>query len=428
MKWSTLIVPLVVSFARAIAFAQVPLTTAQIAKKVSPSVVVIQGKSDSRDVLGSGFIISKDGKIVTNLHVIRDMKTVQVQLADGRVFESLAVLGVDEGRDLAIIKIAGSNFNVLPLGNSDSLAVGERVVVVGSPLGLDATVTAGILSAIRDTRDGYKLLQTDAAVNHGNSGGPLVNDTGLVIGVVSSIVRSDSAQGLNFAIPINYVNDLLTNLHGPITLEAMRNTLTLKTAPYRPEPPPLLPREPPVSSPPPKEIGRVSLAETLNWLNNSITHLTSAKYLWSTNGESKDISVSYSVNAYPPDEKNNRGCYASFRRSEIRTSRLTPDTPQYLLSGFSFYLGAPGIEVQTNIEPIRYTCCDAVACGVSIHSQYNIIESELLYDVDIILKGDRPKYEDTNSAVLFFGDEPSAIRVRDALQHATNLCRVKEPF
>src|ERR1019366_7483427 len=109
-----------------IAFGQTALTTAQIAKKVSPSVLVIQGKTDSGDVLGSGFIVSKDGKIVTNLHVITDMKTASVELADGEIFDShvpgpISMLATDERRDLAIIKVAGSNLDTLELGNSDTL-------------------------------------------------------------------------------------------------------------------------------------------------------------------------------------------------------------------------------------------------------------------------------------------------------------------
>src|SRR5580692_8310281 len=119
------------------------LTTAQVAKRVSPSVVVIQGTTDSGDVLGSGFIISKDGKIVTNLHVIRDMKTASVQLASGEIFDSISVLATDERRDLAIIHVAGFDLAALDLGNSNSVAVGEPMVVVGSPRGLEGTVTAG---------------------------------------------------------------------------------------------------------------------------------------------------------------------------------------------------------------------------------------------------------------------------------------------
>ena len=187
------------------AFGQVALTTAQIAKRVSPTVVVIQGKTDSGEVLGSGFIVSKDGKIVTNLHVIRDMKTARVQLANGEVFDSVSVLAIDERRDLAIVKVAGFDLPVLELGNSDGLAVGEPTVSVGSPRSLEGTVTAGLLSSVRDSGEGFKVLQTDAAVNPGNSGGPLVNNKGQAIGVVSFKLRS--AEGLNFAIPINYVRE-----------------------------------------------------------------------------------------------------------------------------------------------------------------------------------------------------------------------------
>lgn len=209
------------------AFGQISLTTAEIAKKVSPSVVVIEGKTDSGNVLGSGFIISKDGKIVTNLHVIRDMKTATVELANGKVFDSICILATDERRDLAIVKIAGLDLPILDLGNSDALNIGEPVVIVGSPRGLEGTVTAGILSSVRDGGEGYKVLQTDAAVNPGNSGGPLVNNRGQVIGVVSFILRS--SQGLNFGIPINYVRELLNTLHEPISLETMRGNLVNTT-------------------------------------------------------------------------------------------------------------------------------------------------------------------------------------------------------
>jgi S1-C subfamily serine protease len=200
------------------------LTTAEVAKKVSPSVVVIEGKTESGDVLGSGFIVSKDGKIVTNLHVIRDMKTATVQLATGQIVDAISVLATDEVHDLAIVKVAGSDYAALELGNSDALTLGEPVVIVGSPRGLEGTVTAGILSSVRDLGDGVKVLQTDAAVNPGNSGGPLLNSKGQVIGVVSFQLRS--AQGLNFAIPINYVRELLNHLHGPLTLETMRKSMS----------------------------------------------------------------------------------------------------------------------------------------------------------------------------------------------------------
>src|SRR2546421_526031 len=110
------------------AFGQTALTTAQIAKRVSPSVVVIQGKTDSGDILGSGFIISKDGKIVTNLHVIRDMKKASVQTASGEIFDSVSVLATDERRDLAIVKVAGFDLPTLELGSSDLLTTGSPTV------------------------------------------------------------------------------------------------------------------------------------------------------------------------------------------------------------------------------------------------------------------------------------------------------------
>jgi S1-C subfamily serine protease len=209
-------------------FGQTTLSTAQIAKKVSPSVVVIQGKTDSGDVLGTGFIVSKDGKIVTNLHVVRNMKTASIQLANGDVFDSLSVLATDERRDIAIVQIAGFDLPVLELGNSDVLTVGEPLVIVGSPRGLEGTVTAGILSSVRDSGEGFKVLQTDAAVNPGSSGGPLVNNKGQVIGVVSFRLRS--AEGLNFAVPINYVRGLLSTLHEPTPLNKTQKPLAGTTS------------------------------------------------------------------------------------------------------------------------------------------------------------------------------------------------------
>jgi hypothetical protein len=170
------------------------------------------------------------------------MKTASVELANGDSFDSVSVLATDEPRDLAVVKIAGFNLSVLDLGNSDALNVGEPVVIVGSPRGLEGTVTAGILSSVRDSGEGFKVLQTDAAVNPGNSGGPLVNSKGQVIGVVSFKLRS--AEGLNFAVPINYVRGLLNNLHEPIGLDQLRRSL-IGTASVDQENSSTTPKEPP---------------------------------------------------------------------------------------------------------------------------------------------------------------------------------------
>jgi S1-C subfamily serine protease len=156
---------------------------------------------------GSGFIISSDGLLVTNAHVVDQADTVTVTLRDGREYNG-KVLGTDPLTDLAVIRIQANNLPTAPLGNSDQLRPGEWAIAIGNPLGLDNTVTAGIISAtgrtsadvgVPDKRVGF--IQTDAAINPGNSGGPLLNQRGEVIGVNTAIRRQ--AQGLGFAIPIN---------------------------------------------------------------------------------------------------------------------------------------------------------------------------------------------------------------------------------
>jgi S1-C subfamily serine protease len=222
---SVLIVP--------IAFGQVPAIATQssfdapsIVAKASPAVVLIKGESNSGTMLGSGLIVSPDGKIATNLHVIRDLKSVGVQLASGEIFDAVSVLAFDDRKDLAIIKIAGFDLPTVELGNSNDARSGERVVVIGSPRGLQGTVTTGVVSAVRDdpAGAGFKLIQTDASVNPGNSGGPLLNDRAQAIGIVTSKLRG--SEGLNFAVPINYVRGMLEDLQKPISLDQLRANLS----------------------------------------------------------------------------------------------------------------------------------------------------------------------------------------------------------
>ncbi len=155
---------------------------------------------------GSGFILSADGHLLTNAHVVADTDTVQVTLKDGRSFEG-KVVGVDTVTDVAAVKIKAQNLPQVRIGNSNNLIPGEWAIAIGNPLGLDNTVTIGIISAtdrssaqvgVPDKR--VTFIQTDAAINPGNSGGPLLNAQGEVIGV-NTAIRSD-AQGLGFAIPI----------------------------------------------------------------------------------------------------------------------------------------------------------------------------------------------------------------------------------
>ncbi len=166
---------------------------------------------------GSGFVINKDGLILTNAHVVDGADTVTVLLKDGRSLVG-KVLGQDNLTDVAVIKIQANNLPVVQVGDSDQLRPGEWAIAIGNPLGLDNTVTAGIISAtgrtsgdvgVPDKRVGF--IQTDAAINPGNSGGPLLNQNGQVIGMNTAII-SGGAQGLSFAIPIKTAQRIANQL------------------------------------------------------------------------------------------------------------------------------------------------------------------------------------------------------------------------
>ena len=163
--------------------------------------------------LGSGFIISDDGYILTNNHVVAGADEIKVKLTDGREFKG-EVKGTDEKLDLALLKIVGKDhFPVALLGDSDAIRVGEWVMAIGNPFGLEQTVTAGIISATgrvigSGPYDDY--LQTDASINPGNSGGPLFNTRGEVVGINTAIVAG--GQGIGFAIPVNMVKGTITQL------------------------------------------------------------------------------------------------------------------------------------------------------------------------------------------------------------------------
>lgn len=216
---------------------------AAIAKKSSPAVVNIDTKTlvrqsfspfgndpilrqffgDQMDLFsrvvpmegkGSGFIVSSDGMILTNNHVVDGADSVSVTLADGRQFDA-EIVGKDPTYDLAVIRIKASNLPVLKMGDSDRTEVGEWVVAIGNPFGLEHTVTVGVISAknrsIRLERlnfDGF--FQTDAAINPGNSGGPLINLDNQVIGINTAIVPY--AQGIGFAIPVNVAKQIMNDL------------------------------------------------------------------------------------------------------------------------------------------------------------------------------------------------------------------------
>lgn len=187
----------------------------------NPFVPPNRNQSQSRqfESLGSGVIMdAANGYILTNEHVVRDAKSITVTLKDGRVFKA-KLIGADPASDIALIQIKADHLIVAPLGNSDNLKVGDFVAAIGSPFGLNQTVTSGIVSAIQRSGlgiEGYEnFIQTDASINPGNSGGALVNLQGQVIGINTAILSSGFSQGnigIGFAIPINMAQGLMQQL------------------------------------------------------------------------------------------------------------------------------------------------------------------------------------------------------------------------
>ena len=187
--------------------ARLPDETAiiRVARGITPAVVsVVQQGIGS----GSGVIIRADGVILTNAHVVGDARTVEVGLADGRRVAG-TVLARDPAVDVAVVRVALTGLPTAPLGNSDQLEVGQTAIAIGNPIGLDRTVTTGIISAVNRSPRGFELgglIQTDAAINPGNSGGPLLDSQGRVVGINSAILQGTT--GLGFAIPINLAQDI----------------------------------------------------------------------------------------------------------------------------------------------------------------------------------------------------------------------------
>ena len=220
----------------------------EVYHKVIPSVVNITSKTVAYDFFygpvpqegqGSGFIIDKEGHILTNYHVVGDVSQVDVTLHNKKTYKA-AVIGRDRGHDLAVVQIQAPGVVAAVLGDSTSLQVGQKVFAIGNPFGLAGTMTRGIISSLRPIRSpegAYidEAIQTDAAINPGNSGGPLLNSHGEVIGINSMIATGGSNQsaGIGFAIPINTAKAVLNDL---ITLGTVRRpSLGIVSLPIGPE-------------------------------------------------------------------------------------------------------------------------------------------------------------------------------------------------
>ena len=201
------------------------------ARKVSETVLNSSGLLEDRlprergyveNSLGSGVIVDAAGHVITNQHVIENASEIRIQLADGRIATPILV-GIDPATDLALLKVELGNLPAIQLGRSDELRAGDVVLAIGNPFGLSQTVTQGIVSAIG--RGNPQLarfadfIQTDAAINFGNSGGALINTGGELIGINTAVLaRSSSPEGISFAIPVNLVRGVMEELltHGRV--------------------------------------------------------------------------------------------------------------------------------------------------------------------------------------------------------------------
>jgi serine protease Do len=196
----------------------VSITSSRTVTQLAPLTIedLLKGRQRSQRAkstsLGSGVIVSKEGHILTNHHVIAGMTEVRVQLTDGRNFPA-ALIGSDPATDIAVLRIDAAKIEPLPLGDSDDLRVGQQIFAVGNPYGLEESVTRGIISAKgRQTASDSSIeyIQHDAAVNEGNSGGPLLNVRGEIVGINSAIFsRTGGWQGISFAIPVNSARRVL---------------------------------------------------------------------------------------------------------------------------------------------------------------------------------------------------------------------------
>ena len=203
-------------------------TTTRVAQQDDPFFGNPFGAAQTQRALGSGFVLDKAGHIVTNFHVVRGATAIQVSFSNNERFKAKLV-GVAPSTDIAVlqVEVKARALKALPLGNSDGVRVGDQVIAIGNPFGLDRSVTAGIVSAVQRRIEAPNrlsishVIQTDAALNHGNSGGPLLNAQGEVVGVNAQIETGGATQGnvgIGFAIPINTVKDVVAELikHGDV--------------------------------------------------------------------------------------------------------------------------------------------------------------------------------------------------------------------
>jgi S1-C subfamily serine protease len=199
-------------------------TPAEIAARSTPSVVSVRTEQS----LGTGFVVSQDGLIATNLHVIAGNSDIKVTLSDHREFQVVEIWNGDRQRDLVIMRIQAKKLPVVPLGDSDAIHPGDSIVAIGHPLGLEDTVSNGLVSAVRKLDKGLTVLQISAPIAPGSSGGPIFNDHGEVIGVATAIMLG--GQNINFGVPVSYLKELLKR-PAAVNLEAFAAATAERNAP-----------------------------------------------------------------------------------------------------------------------------------------------------------------------------------------------------
>ena len=228
MKWC---LPIVAVIGAALGIADSALSvqssTASIVERASAATVALKCIKDGQlAASGSGFFVDNSGVLVTSYHVVQDCSEVKVLLENEDQYAVTSVFAVDPDKDIAILRVSGYRLPVIALGDSSIAQRGDRVLVLGNPLGLRGSVTEGIISAVRSAQ-GMHVFQLDAAISPGSSGGPVLNDSGEVIAIAA--FRLTEGEALNFAVPSNYVHGLL-EIDKKLTLGALKN---LRTSPFR---------------------------------------------------------------------------------------------------------------------------------------------------------------------------------------------------
>jgi V8-like Glu-specific endopeptidase len=358
-----------------------------IAREANGSVVsIVMSDKDGHPLAqGSGFVISKDGRIVTNYHVIKNGSSAVVKLPDGAFFAVDGVLASDQNRDVAIIKAHGNNFRSLSLGDSDRLQVGQQVIAIGSPLSLESTVSNGIISGFRTAEEeGGKFLQITVPISPGSSGGPLFNMAGKVVGITTSHLVG--GENLNFAIPINDVK--------PLLLSGLSKNHAL---PDEPEP---VTAEQTTGGP---------LADTFAWMQNTINdgsfqHTADCRF---TADCSTDEKLSFS------------GC----RLTDTVThhDRKKPD--------WDFILEFDLKDIDPNTIKVKLVDLDGIMCGAKLCMPRpevpTPIDAEVRFsttnDIETIKSISPISFPDRNTGGFLLTEE-YAPRFAKALTHAVKLC------